>query len=144
MRHGEGEENHTFFTCPATVGAWERARRKLAGTGVLIPRGREWLIGPRALAPQDSTLPVLAIWRTVWVGVVWGIWRLRGAAMHEEWDPESEPAEEVIWNHATEVWKDSLRVRAGELRARDQEGGEFVREVGCVWEKLVPSVRRVQ
>ena len=77
---------------------------------------------------------MVAIWRTVWVGVVWGIWRLRGAAMHEEWGPESEPAEEVIW----------MRVRAGELRVHDQEGGEFVREVGCVWEKLVPSVRRVQ
>ena len=144
MRHGEGEENHTFFTCPVTAGAWERARGKLAETGVIIPRGREWLIGPRTLAPQNSTLPVMAIWRMVWVGVVWGIWRLRGAAMHEDWGPESEPAEEVIWSHATEVWKDALRVRAGALRARDQEGGEFVREVGWVWEKLVPGVRRVR
>ena len=33
----------------------------------------------------------------------------------------------------------------GAVRVRDQEGGEFVREVGCVWEKkLVPGARRVR
>ena len=105
MRHGEGEENHTFFSCPATTGVWERARTQLATAGVNVPRGREWLVGPRTSTPQASTLPVLAIWRLVWVGVVWGIWRLRGAAMHEEWDPDTEPGEEVIWAHATEVWR---------------------------------------
>ena len=68
LRQGEGEENHTFFTCPATAGVWETARGKLAAAGVIIPRGREWIIGSRTLAPQDSTLPVMAIWRLVWVG----------------------------------------------------------------------------
>ena len=112
--------------------------------GVTIPGGREWLIGPLSSAPQETTLPVLAIWWLVWVGVVWGIWWLRGAAIHEEWDPDAEPGEEVIWAHAVAVWRDALRVRAGALRTQGQEGGEFVSEVGCVWEKLVDGVRRVR
>ena len=63
---GEGEEDHTFFTCPVATEVWARARAELTAVGVNIPGGREWLIGPRSPAPQETTLPVLAIWRLVW------------------------------------------------------------------------------
>ena len=59
MRHGEGEENHTFFTCPATTGAWERARTQLATAGVNVPRGRDCLLytSPSPRDQRGSRMP---------------------------------------------------------------------------------------
>jgi hypothetical protein len=142
-RVGEGEE-HMFMTCPLAKEVWERAEGLLQAGGVVInTRHRASLCG-QPMPPIRSPPGVKGgvVWRLVWAGVIWGLWKAQCEANHGY---ESGVAGvEIAWRAALRVWRDHLRVRNGQLTWRSSAREDLVRECNLVWSKEPKVVRIVR
>jgi len=117
-RAGEGDE-HTFMTCQVAKQMWMRVAAALAWVGVEVDvLMRDTLVAGGPVLRSPSGVRGARLWRAMWAGTVWSIWRAYCAARRG--DPVS-PSSMWLWAHA--VWKDADRVRRAEevVRAREDE-----------------------
>jgi hypothetical protein len=134
QRWREGDE-HTFMTCATAKKVWLRVLSWLEQSGVAVEPCGDMLVGPASPPEAPRGIRGARLWRTVWSGVIWGLWRAYNAARHGDKDDLADRA----WGWAKGVWEDHLRVRAARLGGG---GGSVRRDDGLllecrqVWSKL--------